>query len=182
MSVAEKTASRSISPAAPATADEASSSNPSTSFNISNEDAIRRLRAKGQPVRLFGESDKDRRLRLRALELIEENDAGKEGGGGRNDFNRVMAGMEEDLDAKEAERRMLSGQSTVPGNEAAGGDKDAKGKKVDRSGKNRDGKPQGVLDLSLVQRDPNQLYPLIYRALKDVLNEWGEAMDQREGR
>ena len=51
-----------------------SSPAPESTFNISNEETIRRLRAKGQPIRLFGESDKDRRLRLRALELIEEKD------------------------------------------------------------------------------------------------------------
>ncbi|CAG8476152.1 9608_t:CDS:2 [Diversispora eburnea] len=42
------------------------------SSNLSPEEVVRRLRAKGQPIRLFGESDKDRRTRLRALELIEE--------------------------------------------------------------------------------------------------------------
>ncbi|CAB5390005.1 unnamed protein product [Rhizophagus irregularis] len=44
----------------------------SDTFNISPEEVVRRLRAKGQPIRLFGESDKDRKTRLRALELIEE--------------------------------------------------------------------------------------------------------------
>lgn len=146
---------------------------------MSNEDAIRRLRAKGQPIRLFGESDKDRRLRLRALELIEENDA-KEGGGGLNDFKRVLAGMDEDIDAKEAEKRMLNAKGSTPNpdSDATG---DAKGKKADKSGKSKESKPQEVLDLGLIQRDPNALYPLVYRALKDVLNEWGQAMDEREG-
>ncbi|KAG8940234.1 mRNA splicing protein prp18 [Tulasnella sp. 424] len=169
-------ASRSISPAAPPTTD-ASSSNPSTSFNISNEEAIRRLRAKGQPIRLFGESDKDRRLRLRALELIEENDATKEGGGGLNEFKRALAGMEDGIDAKEIERRMFAG-TDAPGSRAdtPGSDPDAGGKKADKTSKP---KIQEVLDLSLVQRDPNALYPIIYRVLKDVLAEWAEAMDQR---
>ncbi|KAG9047353.1 mRNA splicing protein prp18 [Tulasnella sp. UAMH 9824] len=172
----ERSASRSISPAAPPT-NEGSSSNPSASFNISNEEAIRRLRAKGQPIRLFGESDKDRRLRLRALELIEENDA-KEGGGGLNDFKRALAGMEEGIDAKEIERRMLAGKnSPAPGGaDTPGSDGDAKGKKGDKAAKP---KVQEVLDLTLVQRDPNALYPIIYRVLKDVLNEWAEAMDER---
>ena len=35
---------------------------------------------KGQPIRLFAESDKERRLRLRALELIEERGTERHGG------------------------------------------------------------------------------------------------------
>lgn len=130
---------------------------------------------------MFGESDKDRRLRLRALELIEDNDASKESAGGQNDFRRLMAGMEEGLDAKEAERRMLSGKAPpVAGQELTEAEKDVKSK--EKNAKGRDGKaPQEALDLTLIQRDPNQLYPLIYRTLKDVYHEWAEAMDQREG-
>lgn len=41
-------------------------------FNITREEVIRRLRAKGQPIRLFGETDKQCKIRLRALELMEE--------------------------------------------------------------------------------------------------------------
>lgn len=126
---------------------------------------------------MFGESDKDRRLRLRALELIEENDATKEGGGGLNEFKRALAGMEEGIDAKEIERRMFTGKD-APSSRAdtPGSDPDAGGKKADKKPK-----IQEVLDLSLVQRDSNALYPIIYRVLKDVLAEWGEAMDQRPG-
>lgn len=41
-------------------------------FNISREECIRRLRAMGQPIRLFGETDKQCKVRLRALELMDE--------------------------------------------------------------------------------------------------------------
>ena len=41
-------------------------------FNITREEVIRRLRAKRQPIRLFGETDKQCKIRLRALELMEE--------------------------------------------------------------------------------------------------------------
>jgi pre-mRNA-splicing factor 18 len=59
------------------------------------------LRQKGQPIRLFAESDKERRLRLRALELIEER--GTERHGGQNDFKKAMEDVENvgrELDAK----------------------------------------------------------------------------------
>ncbi|KAG1140748.1 hypothetical protein G6F38_008899 [Rhizopus arrhizus] len=41
-------------------------------FNIPMEECIRRLRAMGQPIRLFAETDKQCKLRLRALELMDE--------------------------------------------------------------------------------------------------------------
>lgn len=41
-------------------------------FNISREECVRRLRAMGQPIRLFAETDKQCKVRLRALELMNE--------------------------------------------------------------------------------------------------------------
>ncbi|EMD33295.1 hypothetical protein CERSUDRAFT_57173 [Gelatoporia subvermispora B] len=135
---------------------------PESSFNISNEETIRRLRAKGQPIRLFGESDKERRLRLRALELIEEKD--HERHGGQNDFKKAL----EDVENVE---RLLK-------------DKRAKEEETKDKGKKKEGKEGGadtaeVLDLGLVKADPDKLYPLIYHALKRTLKEWEEWMDER---
>lgn len=131
---------------------------PESAFNISNEETVRRLRAKGQPVRLFGESDKDRRLRLRALELIEEKD--HERHGGQNDFKKALEDVEN-------VGRLL-------------GDKRAQ--EEAKKGKKRDGAdtPE-VLDLELVKTDPDKLYPIIYYALKRTLKEWEEWMDERPG-
>jgi len=118
-------------------------------YNISNEEAIRRLRAKGQPIRLFGESDKERRLRLRALELIEEKDGERESN--QHDFKKAL---------EEVER----------GKEKAASDKSG-GKPSDEA--------MEVLDLGLLKTDPNKLYPLIYFALKRLLKEWEAALDER---
>ncbi|KAH0833139.1 hypothetical protein J3R83DRAFT_12136 [Lanmaoa asiatica] len=131
---------------------DSSSPIPELSFNISNEETIRRLRAKGQPIRLFAESDRDRRLRLRALELIEEK--GNDRQSGQNDFKKAL----EDVENVERELRNKS-----------------KGKKkgdVEESS-------TGILDLALIKTDPDRLYPLIYYALKRTLKEWEEAMDDR---
>ncbi|KAF9554012.1 Prp18-domain-containing protein [Agrocybe pediades] len=125
---------------------------PESSFNLSNEETIRRLRAKGQPIRLFGELDKDRRLRLRALELIEEK--GHDRQGGQNDFKKAL----EDVENSERELR----------------NKSTKGKRKDD-----DPGANSVLDLNLLKTDPDKLYPLIYYALKRTLKEWEEAMDER---
>lgn len=139
----------------PVSTPEPSAAEPATQFNISNEEAIRRLRTKGQPIRLFGETDKDRRLRLRALELIEERVGDKTMG--QNDFRKALEDVEEE------ERNKL----------AKGGQSDAnKGKE-----KNRDAETQ--VDLTLIKTDPDKLYPVIYYALKKTLAEWGQWMDER---
>ena len=140
--------------------------NTSVAFNISNEETIRRLRAKGQPVRLFGESDKDRRLRLRALELIEEK--GHERVGGQNDFRKAL----EDVESAERLMRDRNANSTA-------GDED-KGKKKDDSASSES--EIAVLDMALIKTDPDKLYPVIYYALKRALKEWGESMAERPGK
>lgn len=124
-------------------------------FNISSEEAVRRLRAKGQPIRLFGESDRERRLRLRALELIEEK--GHDRLGGQNDFKKAL----EDVEINELEAK------------AKGKERNSKSKEdADTTG-------MAVLDLDLIKTNPDRLYPLIYYALKRTLKEWEEAMDER---
>ncbi|KAI0059175.1 Prp18-domain-containing protein [Artomyces pyxidatus] len=129
-------------------------------FNISNDETIRRLRAKGQPIRLFGESDKDRRLRLRALELIEEK--GHDRAGGQNDFRKALE------DVETAEQKMKDRNLHTP----TGEDKSKK------KGEPAEGE-SAILDLSLIKTDPDKLYPMIYYALKRALKEWGESMAER---
>jgi pre-mRNA-splicing factor 18 len=143
----------------------APAANAGVAFNISNEETIRRLRAKGQPIRLFGESDKDRRLRLRALELIEEK--GHERVGGQNDFRKAL----EDVESAERLMRDRNANSTAD---------EGKGKKKEDSASG-DGEI-AVLDLALIKTDPDKLYPIIYYALKRVLKEWGESLAERPGK
>ncbi|CCM04695.1 uncharacterized protein FIBRA_06881 [Fibroporia radiculosa] len=136
---------------------------PESSFNISNEETIRRLRAKGQPIRLFGEFDKDRRLRLRALELIEEKNHERQGG--QNDFKKAL----EDVENVERLLRDKRAQEEAK-------DKGKKKESKDGGADNRE-----VLDLGLVKTDPDKLYPIIYYALKRTLKEWEEWMGERPG-
>jgi pre-mRNA-splicing factor 18 len=125
-------------------------------FNISAEETTRRLRTKGQPIRLFGEGDKERRLRLRALELIEEK--GHERHGGQNDFKKAL----EEVESRERELKAQEGS-----------DKSKKREQPAASGSGE------ALDLGLLKTDKSKLYPLIYHALKRILKEWEEAMDDR---
>lgn len=125
-------------------------------FNISDDEAVRRLRNKGQPIRLFGETDKDRRLRVRALELIEERTEGQ-----RNDFMRAMEGMEKGLDLQEMANKVGGAASSTAGEKVA--EKSAKEK--DKAVK-KPGEENVIVDVSLVKSDPHKIYPQIYHALK----------------
>ena len=64
-------------------------------YQVSNEEAVTRLRKQGQPIRLFAESDKDRRLRLRALELLEGRTRDASSAGQRNDFMKALEMMDD---------------------------------------------------------------------------------------
>jgi pre-mRNA-splicing factor 18 len=139
-------------------------------FNVSNEEAIRRLRRIGQPIRLFAETDKERRLRLRALELIEERTEGQ-----RNDFARAMEGQELGLE-REKEKNKNGG---ARGQANKKHDKDKKPSTVttkldgdadrDEAGIEREPKPKDeevLVNLDLVKTNPHKVYPQIYHALK----------------
>lgn len=125
-------------------------------FNISDEEAVRRLRNKGQPIRLFGETDKERRLRVRALELIEERTEGQ-----RNDFMRAMEGMEKGLDLQEMANKVGGAASSMAGEKVA-----EKGAKEKEKAVKKAGEENAIVDVSLVKSDPHMIYPQIYHALK----------------
>ncbi|GAA5888659.1 hypothetical protein JCM16303_000884, partial [Sporobolomyces ruberrimus] len=157
-------------------------------FNVSNEEAIRRLRRIGQPIRLFAETDKERRLRLRALELIEERSEGQ-----RNDFARAMEGQELGIE-REKEKNKHGGGGAQSGE--AQKKKDAKKVEKDRKEKEKEDaaeeggkekeptepKPKDeevLVNLELVKTNPHKVYPQIYHALKRVLKEWEQSLADR---
>ncbi|KAJ1029121.1 hypothetical protein NDA18_002749 [Ustilago nuda] len=168
-------------------------------FNVSNEEAVRRLRAKGEPIRLFEESDKERRLRLRALELIEEK-----GGGavGQNDFRNALQSAESAtaldlLEKRNAankgkfEQARLEGLRQDAAAAAAIGDaekaladqpstSDQKDGEEGEISKTREGVGMGqVLDLNLIKTDIDRVYPIIYYTLKGLLQEWADSLASR---
>ena len=144
-------------------------------FAVPNDVVIRRLRAKGQPIRLFGESDKERRLRLRALELIEERGERV----GQNDFMRALAGAEGKDALEELERTR---QADGPKAERDEEKKKAKEEeeRLQDNPKNREGiGMDSLLDLSLVRKDVNRVYPMIYYTLKGLMSDWEQALAER---
>jgi pre-mRNA-splicing factor 18 len=165
-------------------------------FNISNEECIRRLRSKGQPIRLFGEEDKERRLRLRALELMEKTSGSSSQG--FNDFHKLVKDMEMNQEAREEEKRAKMFHKLAQERES-GSSTSVDDSKREREEQRRKVADQ-VLDLKLIKDDPPKLYPIIYYALKvglvvlarrekgagrliyqGVLKEWEEWMEARPG-
>lgn len=63
------------------------------SVEIPRPDVIRRLRVRGEPIRLFGESDRDTQKRLRKLEI--EQPELKEGW--KNEFQAALDKVNEEL-------------------------------------------------------------------------------------
>jgi len=116
---------------------------------------------------LFGETDKDRRLRLRALELLEER-----GEGQQNDFKRTLESLETSLEEKNLGKaaRLTHASAGANGEMKPPAAKETKGKAM---------APEegSVLDLNLIKDDPNKLYPLIYFALKVGLQYPNNSVD-----
>ncbi|GAA6039781.1 hypothetical protein JCM8097_004218 [Rhodosporidiobolus ruineniae] len=117
-------------------------------FFVTNDEAVRRLRSKGQPIRLFGESDKDRRLRLRALELLEREQDASGVKGQRNELQRALGRQEKMAELEEIAKRAgtpgSAGGSAVPsrtGTPVGGGAADRKGKGRLLDGDSKEGTP-----------------------------------------
>lgn len=134
------------------------------SFNVTAEEAVRRLRAKGQPIRLFAETDKERRLRLRALELIEERTDGQQ-----NDFARAMDGMEMGLELHKLEMEAKGRVTSKEDNSTTKKGKDVVTDQVDDEDEDKEKKPKDeevLIELALVKTNPHKIYPQVYFALK----------------
>ncbi|KAJ8651488.1 hypothetical protein O0I10_012953 [Lichtheimia ornata] len=128
-------------------------------FNITREEVIRRLRAKGQPIRLFGETDKQCKIRLRALELMEEQ---SEEQGQRNDYMRKLEEMEEGMRLEALKQKA--------------GVRDEK--KINKKLKKAELIVEPI-DLNLLQSDLDRLFAQIYSYLVHTMDEWEEFMDAR---
>ncbi|KAF9971497.1 mRNA splicing protein prp18 [Actinomortierella ambigua] len=134
------------------------------SLNIPPEEVIRRLRARGQPIRLFGETDQQRKIRLRALELVEDRSEGQ-----RNDFMRALENAETELHLE------------VLGQTADSSSSKKKDKTKDKAGGAQDSKQLDTSEIStkLIQKDQDKLYVLLYTYFKRRLREWEYDLDER---
>ncbi|KAJ2162407.1 hypothetical protein GGF46_000648 [Coemansia sp. RSA 552] len=130
------------------------------SGTISAEEVVKRLRARGEPARLFGEDDAMRRRRLRTLELTEERADGQQ-----NEFRRAMAHVEAGamleglkrqahMDSDEAQRRQSKYEMLLA----------------------YDVEP---ISPALLRTDMDRLYTLLFVYLKRLLYEWDDFLASR---
>lgn len=137
-------------------------------------------------MKLFGETEKETRLRLRALELIEAR--GEKFG--QNDFMRALAGAESGITLEQLEKERLEKAKVLTegsgGNDGAGGNGNGKAdgdqstmandKSSSSSSSSRRKGPgigmDSLLDLDLIRKDMNKVYPIIYYTLKGLLEDW----------
>ncbi|WFD08150.1 hypothetical protein MVES1_003520 [Malassezia vespertilionis] len=134
-------------------------------FAVSIQEAVRRLRQKNEPIRLFAESDEDRRLRLRAFELNEGHKVTEHGG---NDLVVALRDTDSVLALENIGER----------------DKCKKEGAQEDSGRVPAKKREGVgmhtvLDLEMVRKEPNKAHPILYYTLKGLLGEWEEELERR---
>lgn len=172
----EASGSKSVSSSNAAAVDEALLAETGGKFNISNEECVRRLRSKGQPIRLFAESDKDRRSRLRALELMDAHAAGS-GVGQRNDLMRALEDMDRgEVLAQLAKRGKVNDASLPdarqggsvggPGSRTEGKDSDGATEETSDSKDKVREDGETPVDVSLAKKNPHKLYPQIYFCFK----------------
>ncbi|KAJ2705806.1 hypothetical protein H4R19_005082, partial [Coemansia spiralis] len=130
------------------------------SSTITADEVVKRLRARGEPIRLFGEGDELRRARLRQLELAEEKTDGQQ-----NEFRRVMAQVEAGAMLEDIRR-----ESNMNDDEAE-----------KRQQKYELLAAYDVSDMSpeLLRTDMNRLHTLLYVYFKRLLYEWGDYLAAR---
>ncbi|KAI8323783.1 Prp18-domain-containing protein [Martensiomyces pterosporus] len=127
---------------------------------ISNDEAVKRLRARGEPIRLFGESDKQRRMRLRQLELSEEKTDGQ-----ANEFRRVLAQVEAGAMLEDLKRQAKMDD----GEEEKRRKKYALLESYDTSD----------ISMDLLRTDMDRLSTLLYVYFKRTLYEWEDYLATR---
>ena len=126
----------------------------SKDFVVSNEDCIHRLRLKGEPITLFGESDRERRLRLRALELL-SSDNKSEGQGQQNDLRKALEGLSQ---AEMESKNSLNSNQNV-------------GRNYSES--------ELKVTWQMINVDKDKLFATIYKYLKSMLALWEYTLSQR---
>ncbi|TPX70561.1 hypothetical protein SpCBS45565_g01638 [Spizellomyces sp. 'palustris'] len=141
--------------------------NDEVDYNIAESDLVRRFRARDQPIRLFGETDKQRIRRLRKLEASEERTEGQ-----RNDFRAAMAATEQELVMENLKRKASGGE---------GGEEEEdqyRKKRKDRDVE-REMVDTSIISLELLQSDRDKAYNLLSIYFKRLLREWDKSLDAR---
>ncbi|KCV69222.1 hypothetical protein H696_04639 [Fonticula alba] len=156
---------------------------PESGLLLSTREVVRRLRRLGEPIRLFGESDKERETRLRELETT---GAGGDSEGQRNLTRSTMARIDMQLEAQSMRQATLTSSSDAPTPGKTGGDADdqpsgasADGKPADTDGKSATGVFEHRIDDEVYRRSTNRVSLLIHDYLKFLTNMWDQRLLSR---
>ncbi|OMJ13987.1 Pre-mRNA-splicing factor 18 [Smittium culicis] len=129
-------------------------------YNLSEVEIIKRLRSRNEPIRLFAETDRQRKLRLRTLELIDDKTSGQ-----TNDFMKAIEDLESGSLLEDLKKKAnLQDELLIKRSKKA-----QFFKQFDTS----------LLSLKLLQKDPDQTHSLVYAYFKKMLYEWDELLQQR---
>ncbi|KAJ1674856.1 hypothetical protein EV182_002426 [Spiromyces aspiralis] len=129
-------------------------------FNVPPEEIVRRLRMRGEPIRLFGETDRQRKIRLRTLEVMDEKSEGQ-----RNDLVKVLEEMESGSMLQDLKKRAL-----LDNEEAL-----EKKHKLEMLSKY----DTSVISLDLLNKSPEKVYTLLYVYFKRMMYEWEQYLSSR---
>eukprot|EP00732_Lithocolla_globosa_P005724 Lithocolla_globosa_v1_NODE_6133_length_1131_cov_7.313835.p1 type:complete len:337 gc:universal NODE_6133_length_1131_cov_7.313835:67-1077(+) len=119
--------------------------------NVAEKEVIKRLRRRGEPIRLFGESDEERLLRLLNLERMDRD--GVEGQ--RNEFMKKLSDMDRDLDL-EALKKQGEGETT----------------KRDELVQRINSLDKTPVTVELFRKEPDRIYSVLHDYIMRLLLEW----------
>jgi pre-mRNA-splicing factor 18 len=129
---------------------------------LPRKEVIRRLRERGEPIRLFGEDDIDAYKRLKKLETTEPE---IQGGGYENDFQVAMEKVDQDY--------LNEIVKSTGGDEA--------NQSIDVSVKDDGTTQEDIARMrgELGQGDKDKDHEIVLRFFKFILKKWGEKLNQR---
>lgn len=137
---------------------------------LSEDEYRRRFRSRGQPIRLFGETDEQRWERLKAIELVDSEVQGQ-----RNIYKDHADQVDTQLQLE-----------ALKGSSSNADDKMDKDKKNSAESSKLDllierFEPElHLLSIDLWQREPSKCYTLVYVFWKRLLRFWEEELEKRE--
>ncbi|KAJ3210589.1 mRNA splicing protein prp18 [Dinochytrium kinnereticum] len=129
-------------------------------IDLPEAEIIGRLRARGEPIRLFGETDRERVRRLKTLESREERTEGQ-----RNDFQSLLDSADRGLALELLEKQ-------------AGVDEESEKRKKKKE-QDLENVDTSALSPALLEKDPDKAKSLIALYLRKLLHEWEKTLAAR---
>lgn len=139
-------------------------------LNMAPEVVIKKLRSRDQPIRLFGETDKERIKRFKNLQIKEEQmGEGGDDGGQRNDFRKALAHQNEALALENLKKKGEEETSQDTSEQTRVKKQDEKDDSIDTT----------IISLELLKENLNLTYDLIGIYFARMMREWEKFLSIR---